>query len=123
MRPPSRGVSDVFEPALATVPDPVPVLEMVVVPGAFDVELPLVPGVLPALEPLLAVEVFPVELPLLVGPLVVFVVVEPVLAVDVFDVDVLPVVVVLFVSRYCRRTCSRWNSCHFPACSWCSCRH
>jgi hypothetical protein len=61
MRPPPRGVSDVFEPALATVPDPVPVLELVVVPGVFDVDLPPVPGVLPALELVLLVEVFDVE--------------------------------------------------------------
>jgi hypothetical protein len=68
--PPPRGVSDVFEPALATVPGPFVVL------------------VLPAFEPVLAVEVFPV----VPG---VFVVVEPALVFDVFDVEVLPVVLVL----------------------------
>ncbi|MGO9698840.1 MAG: hypothetical protein ACLPX7_06205 [Xanthobacteraceae bacterium] len=79
MRPLPRGVSDVFEPAFATVPDPVPVLDPVVVPGE-------------PLEPLLAVEVFPVEL--LPAPGVV-VVVEPALLFDVVDVEVLPVVLVL----------------------------
>ncbi len=74
-RPPPRGVSDEFEPELATVPDPLP--EPVLLPVA---------GVLP-LEPLLAVEVFPAELPPVA---VVFVVAEPAFA---FDVDALPVVV------------------------------
>jgi len=89
MRPPPRGVSDVFEPELATVPGPEgePVLD----PGVFDVELLPVPSVLP-FEPVLAVEVLPVELR--PAP-VVFVVVEPALAFEVFDVDVLPVVVVV----------------------------